>query len=143
MLIERLIDRGTMPVLRQVMMFTEARHEVLANNVSNFDTVGFKMKDLDYQAFNEELQSAVDRRDSRGAALEMRDRRNISWDRLGRPRPRPIEIEDNNVLFHDRNNRFVEKQMSQMAQNAMRHNVAVELLRQQHDLLSMAIRERV
>ena len=39
MLIENLINRGTAPVLEKVMSFTEARHEMLVNNVTNFDTV--------------------------------------------------------------------------------------------------------
>ncbi len=145
MFLEGLIDRGAMPVLRQVMMFTEKRQEVLANNLTNFDTVGYTMKDLDVAAFNEELRSSVERRDKRGtgAMLEMRDRRNLTWNESGGLQVHPIEIKDNNILFHDENNRFVEKQMSEMAQNALRHNIAVELMRQKNALMEIAIRGRL
>ena len=37
MIFESLINRGSMPVLQQVMSFTEARQQVLANNISNFE----------------------------------------------------------------------------------------------------------
>ena len=145
MLVEGLLNRGSMPVLEAVMGFTEARHEVLANNVSNFDTVGYKMKDLPSGEFFTALREAVDHRSGGGAsaALEIGSTRHLHWDRQGRLHAEPVELEDNNILFHDRNNRFVEKQMSAMAQNALRHNMAVEMLRQQYNLLQIAIREKL
>ena len=144
-MIEGLFNRGSMPVLEQVMSFTEARHEVLANNISNFDTVGYKAKDLDTDGFFETLLQAVDRRDGRGAgaALEMRSSKHLKWDRSGRLHAKPIEIKNNNILFHDDNNRFVEKQLSDLAQNSLLHNVTAELLRGQYNSMQTAIRERL
>jgi len=145
MLIENLINRGTAPVLEKVMSFTEARHEMLVNNVTNFDTVGYKMQDLPMEEFLGSLQKAVERREAGGAgnSLRMANTRHLQWDREGHLRAEPIEWENHNILFHDGNNRFVEKQMSEMAKNALLHNVAAELLRQQHGLLQMAIRGRL
>ena len=133
-----------MPVLQAVLSFTEARHEVLANNVSNFDTVGYKMKDLPKEEFFSALDEAVERRDrlGAGAALQIKATRHLQWDGRGNFRADPVELEGNNILFHDRNNRFVEKQISEMSQNAILHNVAVEMLRGQYELLQTAIREK-
>lgn len=144
MLIEGLLNRGSMPVLEQVMNFTEQRHNVLVNNVSNFDTVGYQAQDLPQGEFRKALDRAVERRRAGGAGapLEMASTRHLQWDRQGRLRARPVEIPDNNILFQDGNNRFVEKQMAALAKNALHHNVAVELLRGQHNLLGMAIRGR-
>jgi len=144
-MLESLLNRGSLPVLQQVMSFTEARHKVLANNVSNFDTVGYKMQDLPEAEFFAELDRAVQRRNSGGAGapLEMRATENLNWDEQGQLEAVPVELEGSNILFHDENNRFVEKQMSAMAQNGLRHNVATELLRQQYSLLRSAISGRM
>ena len=134
-----------MPVLQQVMAFTQERHEVLANNISNFDTVGYKMQDLPVEEFFESLDAAIADRDRGGASrpLRMRSTSNLHWDRVGRLHAQPVEIENNNILFHDGNNRFVEKQMSAMAKNALLHNVSAELLRGQYEMLRTALRERL
>ena len=130
-----------MPVLQQVMSFTESRHEVLVNNITNFDTVGYKMKDLPVAEFNQALGQAVQKRNSGGASaeFEMQSTQHLQWDSQGRLQTKPKEIQDQNILFHDRNNRFVEKQMSAMSKNALLHNVSAELLRQRYGTLKMAI----
>ena len=145
MFLEGLLNRGSMPVLQQVMAFTQERHTVLANNVSNLDTVGYKMQDLPVAEFFEALDEAIADRDRGGAGrpLRMRSTSNLHWDQVGRLQARPVEIKNNNILFHDDNNRFVEKQMSAMAKNALLHNVSAELLRGQYEMLRTALRERL
>ncbi|MCP4711020.1 MAG: hypothetical protein GY869_20540 [Planctomycetes bacterium] len=145
MLIENLINRGTAPVLEKVMSFTEARHEMLVNNVTNFDTVGYKMQDLPMEEFFGTLRKAVERREAGGAgdSLRMENTRHLKWDRQGHLQAEPMEWENHNILFHDENNRFVEKQMSEMAKNALLHNVAAELLRLQYSSLQTAIKGRL
>jgi flagellar basal-body rod protein FlgB len=145
MLLENLINRGSTSVLEKVLSFTQARHEVLANNVSNFDTPGYKMKDLSVQEFTSALELAVARRDSGGAdaPLQMADTRHLRWDQQGHLQAQPSLSEDTNILFHDGNNRSVEKQMSEMSKNALLHNVTVELLREQYNVLQTAIRGRL
>lgn len=142
MLIDSLLNRGSMPVLERVMSFTEARQQVLANNVSNLDTVGYKMQDLPEAEFSAALREAVDRRDSAGTSAELmlRNTRHLQWDQNGRLHAEPAEIEDSNILFHDENNRSVEKQMTEMAKNGLRHTLAVEMLRGQYQSLRSAIR---
>ncbi len=145
MFLDSLLNRGSTPVLEQVMNFTEARHAVLANNISNFDTPGYKMQDLPVGEFDAALQDAVARREQKGgsAPLEMNSTRHFQWDSLGKLETTAVELEDNNILFHDDNNRFVEKQMSEMAKNALRHNVTVEMLRSQYNGLQTAIRGKL
>ena len=91
------------------------------------------------------MDKAISERDRGGASrpLRMRSTSNLHWDQVGRLHAQPVEIKNNNILFHDNNNRFVEKQMSAMAKNALLHNVSAELLRGQYELLRMAIRERL
>lgn len=129
------------------MSFTEARHEVLANNISNFDTVGYQARDLPVAEFQEALSAAVARREQAGAGagLALESTRHLRWDGGGRlaSEATPVRGEEGDILYHDRNNRFVEKQMSELAQNGLLHNVAAELLRSEYGLLQTAIRGRL
>ena len=139
--LNNLVSRGAAPVLEQVISFTNARHHVLVNNISNLNTVAYKMQDLPTEPFVAALDEAVTARHKRGTdQLNLRSNRTYKWDRTGRIQAQPQTIPDNNILFHDGNNRFVEKQMSQLNQNAMMHNTAVELLRTQQRVLESAIR---
>ena len=124
------------------MAFSQARQKVLADNVSNFDTVGYKMKDLPADEFFTALNQAVEDRDHRGtgAPLAPAATGNLRWDRHGNLHAKPVEIENSNILFHDKNNRSVEAQMSKMAQNGMLHNIVTEMLRGQYAGLQSAIR---
>ena len=48
-----------------------------------------------------------------------------------------------NILFHDQNNRDLERTMQKLAENTLSHNMGIELLKNQFDLLKTAIRERM
>jgi len=145
MFIDSLVNRGALPVLEQVARFTEARHEVLVDNIANFDTVGYKMKDLPAAEFFKALTKAIEKRDSAGvgAALEPEPTKHYRWQRDGAFTAHPAYIENNNILFQDGNNRFVEKQMSDLNTNAILHNITNEMLRLKYQGLETAIRGRL
>jgi flagellar basal body rod protein FlgB len=52
-----------------------------------------------------------------------------------------IQNPRNGILFHDGNNRSMEQLMSEQAKNALMHNLAIELLKNQYSQLETAIRE--
>ena len=54
----------------------------------------------------------------------------------------PFETNDN-ILFHDQNNRDVERIMQRIAENTLAHNAAIDMIRNQFDMLEVAIRERL
>jgi flagellar basal body rod protein FlgB len=47
------------------------------------------------------------------------------------------------ILFHDGNNRSMEQLATDLAKNAMMHNLAIELLRKQFQQMDMALKEKV
>jgi flagellar basal body rod protein FlgB len=49
---------------------------------------------------------------------------------------------NDNILFHDQNNRDLERTMQRLAENTLTHNAAIELLRSEFDMMRTAIRER-
>lgn len=145
-LIHGLVNGGALPALQRLAEFTEARHKVLAHNVANVDTPYFKPLDLEPQRFQEALGEAIDRR--RGGAnpvrgdLPMDSTRQLEYrdGRLAATRPDPI---NEGVLRHDENNTDLDRLMQSVAENTMTHHAAMNLLQNQFQMLSIAIRERI
>jgi len=144
-MIEGMFDNGAMPVLERLVQFTEARQKVLADNVANLSTPYFKPRDLDVGQFQKVLARAIDQRRARAGdpvgPLPLEDTDQITF------KPDGIQTTaqpaNQNILFHDQNNRDLERTMQHVAENALTHNVAIELLRSEYSLLRTAIRERL
>ena len=144
-MIAGLTNSGALPTLERLVQFTGARHRVLTNNIANLSTPYFKPSDLSVEDFQASLRSAIDRRrvtpDASFSPLEMRDTRELSFhpDRL-EAHPQPA---NQNIMFHDRNNRDLERTMQSLAENTLTHNAGIQLLRNQFEMLKTAIRERL
>lgn len=152
MFIDRIINQGAAPTLERLLQFTEARHRLLAEDVANVSTPNYLQKDLSVDAFNKQLSEHVASGDlSSGAAdgsgaIQTFDVNGATAYVSGGGMAEEIqsdEVEPHaGILFHDRNNRSMETLMTEQAKNALMHNVAVELLRQQYTTLDMAIKEK-
>src|SRR5918992_376592 len=59
-MLSSIFQSSSLPVLEQVVNFTEARHGVLAGNIANLDTPGYKTRDLSPALFEERLKEAVE-----------------------------------------------------------------------------------
>ncbi len=51
-------------MLEQVVDFAQSRHEVLAGNLANLDTPGYRVRDLSQTAFEKQLGEAIRVRDA-------------------------------------------------------------------------------
>lgn len=144
-MIAGLFDHGAMPVLERVSQYTEARQKVLAHNVANLSTPYFKPTDLDPKGFQHELGRAIDRRrrtaTPTAGRLDIRDTRAVRFhdDRM-ELRPRAM---NQNILFHDQNNRDLERQMQSLAENTLTFQVTNDFLRSRYGMLELAIRGRL
>ena len=136
--VERLLQDGNAPLLEQTLRFTAARHRLIAENVVNADTPGYRQKDLSPERFHALLRDRVEARKSPGNILGAGSFES-SFDDLRAE----IESPRRGILFHDGNNRSMEQLMADQAKNAMMHNLAVELLRKQYSSLEAALRERL
>ena len=122
---ESLINRGTLPALERMVAFTQARHEMLAENIANIDTPGYRTKQLDARAFQRTLKEALDRRDGdHKSPFEMRGTRQFRQGSGGSLKVTPTLEPPENVLFHDGTNARLERQMTDLAENAMMHQFA-------------------
>lgn len=144
-MIKGLFDNGALPVLERMAQFTSRRHAVLTDNIANLSTVGYRPRDLDPASFQASLRRAIDDRRSRrnpvAGPLEPRDTRHVRFERDSlRLQPRPV---NQNILFHDRNNRDLERTMQALAENTLAHNATLQMIANQFDMMRVAIRERM
>lgn len=144
-MIQGVVNSGAIPVLERMLQFTSARHTVLTGSIANFSTPLYLPDDLDPAEFQATLRQALDERRRRPnpteGPLNMQDTRELRFEK-DRITTRPQHA-DWNILFHDRNNRDVERTMQALVENTMAHNASVEMLRNEFEMLRLAIRERV
>lgn len=132
MFIERLINQGNAPLLEQVVRFSAARHELLTENIANVDTPGYRQKDLSVKDFQKALATRIDQRQSAPPG-------SVRFDDI----PMDPEHPQAGILAHDGNNRSMEQLSTDLAKNALLHNMAIELLRKQYQQIEMALKERI
>ena len=135
-MLDTLLSGTAIPALEQVVKFAQARHAVLAGNIANFDTPGYRVRDLSPEKFEARLAQALRERDRGGARSEG----------LGAFPHRSLhEVSDDlsGVLFHDDSNGMIEEQVAAVSRNQSRHNLAMAIMSSQYRLLQTAITERV
>ncbi|MEM9419233.1 MAG: flagellar basal body rod protein FlgB [Planctomycetota bacterium] len=141
-MIDGMFNSGSLPVLERVVQFTGQRHQVIANNIANLSTPYFRPKDLSVEKFQSQLRKAVHGRRAtetpRQGDLRLQDTREFRFHAHGLE-ARPQEL-DENIMFHDRNNRDLERIMQDLAENTLAHNAGLEMLKSEFNLLRMAIR---
>ncbi len=140
-MIASLFDATTIPVLQEVVDFSQARHTVLAGNIANMDTPGYKVRDLSVADFQTRLQEAITLRHQPASSME-----GISPGEIGIRGSEPMaEIAKNSktILHHDQNNVGIESQVTEMVKNQIQHNLALSIMVDQFHLLEAAISEKV
>lgn len=134
--------------LEQTLAFTERRHQLLAGNVANMDTPGYKARDLSTEDFQATLSDAFEAlKDSDEAGLSSGEPLSKSLrDQLATKANQSLEkVRDSmkEVLFHDGSNDSLEQQVTEIAKNQSMHSTATTLLRAQFRTLQAAISESV
>lgn len=146
MFISDLVNSGALPSLQMTVRFAGERQRLLAHNIANLSTPNFRPLDVSPAQFQKTLREAIDRRDGREGgmtgALEWRETAQIRRGRDGEMRLVP-RTASGNILFHDRNNRDVERLMQDHAENLSVFRTATELLRSRMQVLRETMAERV
>jgi flagellar basal-body rod protein FlgB len=135
----------TIPVLEQVVQFTQARHEVLAGNIANLGTPGYVARDLSVVDFQAQLQDAIEARQQPPAAMSPGET-TVSPGQSGAEQSDPVaEVakDPRSILFHDQSDNAAELQVTEMVKNQLQHNTAMAILTDQFRLLQTVISERV
>jgi flagellar basal-body rod protein FlgB len=111
-----------MAKLQAAVAFTARRHEVIANNIANITTPGYRAKDLSEKKFVEALDDAEGRLDE---AIKLIDS----------PDAGPVRDDGNNVN--------IEREMTKLSGNSLMHNVLISMLDKQFKMLETALKDKL
>ncbi len=134
-----LFDNTTIPVLQEVLSFSEARHNVLAGNIANVDTPDYRVRDLSVETFQDRLKEAI--------AQQAERREYTSPGDLVASQPgdemREVRESMRTIQFLDGSDVGIEQQVTEVAKNQFLHNLTVSIMSSQFRLLQTAISERI
>jgi len=139
-MVPSLFSNTTIPVLQQVTSFAQARHQVLAGNIANADTPGYRVRDLSVDTFQERLKELIATR--RSGRREVISSGNPQATRSGNEMRR-VRDSLKSIQFLDGSDVGIEQQVTQVAKNSFLHNLSVAIMNSQFQLLQAAISERV
>ncbi len=148
---EGIFRSSTIPVLEQVVQFTQARHEVLAGNVANLGTPGYVARDLSAEDFQSRLRDAIEARREPPASRSPEETP-FSPGEMGAAAGGAVGVaadpvadvakDPRSILFHDESDNAMELQVTEMVKNQLQHNTAMAILASQFRLLQAAVSER-
>lgn len=139
-MIDALISSPTVRMLEQALSFTEQRHNVLLENIANVSTPGYVQKDVSVAGFQQALRQAVEaKRASANDLYEPQSTPEIQFQTGGGGVAARAQEAPTSVAFHDRGIRSMESLMSDLADNALAHNITAQLLRGRYDQVARAI----
>lgn len=141
-----LSNAGALPTLSAMLSVVGQRQRLLVHNIANSDTPDFRPQDIDIPAFQRELaRAAAERREATGGGhgeLALEGTKEVIPDGRGGLVLRP-RTASGNVLYHDRNNRDIERLMQANTENVMTFRLTTDLIRRENELLRTAISQRV
>ncbi|HEV2969628.1 MAG TPA: flagellar basal body rod protein FlgB [Pirellulales bacterium] len=136
-----LFNSTTIPILEKVIGFSEARHNVLAGNIANLDTPGYRAKDLSPALFQSQLKEAIETRHQQaaepGGANPLGGTAADSEDPFA-----GVRETMKSLVYHDQSDNDLERQVAELTKNQMQYNLAVTIMTNQFRLLQSAISEQ-
>jgi flagellar basal-body rod protein FlgB len=137
-MLANLFNSTTIPALGEVINFAQARHTVLAGNIANVNTPGYRLRDLSPTEFQQRLKEAL----AESQKLHQPISPGLASSQPGDPL-RQVRSSLENIIYHDDTNIDLEKQVAEMTKNQLLHNFALTIMTDQFQLLQTAINERV
>jgi flagellar basal-body rod protein FlgB len=130
--IERLLSTDTLDLIQRGLDASALSHSVIANNIANVDTPGFKRSEV---VFEEQLKNALALRDGapQQLALATTDPRHIAMDAVpDLDTIRPEVVTDvTSSLRNDGNNVDIDNEVSLLAQNTVRYQTLASITQHQ------------
>lgn len=137
-MISNLFEATTLPVLQEVVGFAQARHNVLAGNLANYGTPGYRVRDLSTETFQQRLHEAIEARDKTRTPLSP----GLASGEVD-SKMRRVRESFQDILYHDQTNVSLEHQVNEVNKNQMLHSLAIQVMTSQMRLLQTAVSERV
>ncbi|MEQ8791436.1 MAG: flagellar basal body rod protein FlgB [Pirellulaceae bacterium] len=160
-MLANIFNATTIPYLQETASFTEARHGVLAGNIANFQTPGYRTRDLSPEVFEERLRDLIEANQHRSAAPQSASLGLPAS--LGMPSSsglaaiespglvgdeadnalRQVKEARRTILHHDKTDVGLEEQVLALSKNQFKHNMALAIMNNQFRMLQTAISERL
>lgn len=129
------IDDPTVQALAASLKYRQLRQELIASNIANAETPGYKAKKID---FEEALARALDVDDE--LKMKTSDSKHFNVGGGGFNNLQPEIYEDSNgITSLDGNNVDRDQEMAEMAENKIMYDASVQLLNKKLGLLKYAI----
>ncbi|HBW36410.1 flagellar basal body rod protein FlgB [Desulfosporosinus sp. BICA1-9] len=128
------LDNPILTVLEKGLNASSLRQKVLADNVANVDTPGFKRSDVDFQ---QALNAALG---TRGSTLSLKTSvpRHIG---IGTAENQSLVQTDHSTsLRNDSNNVDIDREMTNVAENGLYYNALTRTISSQLGMLRMVIK---
>lgn len=132
-----LFQTDIMVALKKSLSATFLRHEIIANNIANVDTPGFKRLDV---TFKEALKEALKKDTFRGV------RTNPRHIPIGPPtldKVKPVIYRETDTFFrNDKNNVDIDVEMGELAKNNIVYTALTRLITEKYNSLKTSISGR-
>ncbi len=122
------MDR-TFGVLHKILQATNMRQKVLASNVANAETPGYKARDIKFESF---LKNEM--------KLKSTDPKHVSNSKSAKISGSIVH--ESNLSWGDRNNVELNSEVAKMTENSLKHDAAIKILNSKIKMFRNAIRGR-
>ena len=141
-MIDRLFNNETMGLIQKSLDASSMQQKLIANNLANVDTPGFKRSEVVFQA---KLQAALDTQKTTQTELPaaLTDPRHIAFsEQLTLDQVKPSIVQRNDTtLRNDGNNVDIDTEMSDLAQTQVFYSSLAAVAKKQFSILQSAIFE--
>ncbi|MBN1478098.1 flagellar basal body rod protein FlgB [Candidatus Sumerlaeota bacterium] len=124
---------GSLSHMQAALDVRSLRQEVLASNLANSDTPGFRAVDVDFEATMREMVERMDRADAASAASTTPSR--SLMDAL------TLRADDSTSIGNSQNSVDVDQQLSHLEENALMFQVTAQIMARRFQSLRNVIEE--
>ena len=128
------IDDKTTQALEASLKYRQLRQELIASNIANAETPGYKAKKID---FEEALARALDVDGEQ--TLKTTDSRHFNVGGGGFNNLKPEIYEESNIVSPDGNTVDRDAEMAEMAENKIMYDASVQLLNKKLGLMKYVV----
>ena len=130
------LDNPLLTLLEKGLDASSLRQKVLADNVANVDTPGFKRSDVDFSSVLSEAMGAT----AALIPLKMTSPQHLPGVSTGALSA--VVTDNSTTLRNDGNNVDIDKEMTNIAENGLYYNATTQAISSQLGLLRMVIEEK-
>ena len=132
-----LVTDNITELLVKIVKFTQIRQKILTSNINNIHSLGFVPKDLEVDAFSEQLNNAIGEH-VQNRRLILCDTENIKFGVDGEFEIEAVIDEEALEVFETDRDEYLDLQIKKLLENSLNQRVAAELLDQKRGMIPIS-----